>query len=121
MDVNRRPAGGLVFGTLRGHVGRIRVLTWTILIFAAFTGLCAFARVSSHVSLGWQGGVLLAALVTPMLLPVIGWRDMFVVGLLPALVAFPMPDAAVAPVVEEDGLTNRYCAPIFIEKCGLKM
>jgi len=46
------------------------------------------ARVSSYVSLGWQGGVLLAVLVTPMLLPVIGWRDMFVVGLLPALVAF---------------------------------
>jgi MFS family permease len=119
-------AGGLIFGTLSDHFGRIRVLTWTILIFAAFTGLCAFARgywdlvicriiaglglggeygigmalaaeawpaskrarVSSYVSLGWQGGVLLAALVTPMLLPVIGWRDMFLVGLLPALAAF---------------------------------
>jgi MFS family permease len=119
-------AGGLIFGTLSDHFGRIRVLTWTILIFAAFTGLCAFARgywdlvayrviaglglggefgigmtlaaeawpaskrarVSSYVSLGWQGGVLLAALVTPMLLPVIGWRGMFMVGLLPALVAF---------------------------------
>src|ERR1700747_1281349 len=108
------------------HFGRIRVLTWTILIFATFTGLCAFARgywdlvvyrliaglglggefgigmtlaaeawpaskrarASSYVSLGWQSGVLLAALVTPMLLPVIGWRGMFLVGLLPALVAF---------------------------------
>src|SRR6266852_9913809 len=37
-------AGGLVFGTLSDHFGRIRVLTWTILIFAVFTGLCAFAR-----------------------------------------------------------------------------
>jgi MFS family permease len=119
-------AGGLIFGTLSDHFGRIRVLTWTILIFAAFTGLCALARgywdlvayrviaglglggefgigmtlaaeawpaskrarASSYVSLGWQGGVLLAALVTPMLLPIIGWRGMFVVGLLPALVAF---------------------------------
>jgi benzoate transport len=119
-------AGGLIFGTLSDHFGRIRVLTWTILIFAVFTGLCAFARgywdlvayrviaglglggefgigmtlaaeawpaskrarVSSYVSLGWQSGVLLAALVTPMLLPIIGWRGMFLVGLLPALVAF---------------------------------
>ncbi len=119
-------AGGLVFGTLSDHFGRIRVLTWTILIFAVFTGLCAFARgywdlvayriiaglglggefgigmtlaaeawpaskrarASSYVALGWQGGVLLAALVTPVLLPVIGWRGMFIVGLLPAVVAF---------------------------------
>lgn len=119
-------AGGLIFGTLSDHFGRIRVLTWTILIFAAFTGLCAFARgywdlvtyrfiaglglggefgigmtlaaeawpaskrarASSYVSLGWQSGVLLAAVVTPMLLPLIGWRGMFLVGLLPAVVAF---------------------------------
>ena len=119
-------AGGLIFGTMSDHFGRIRVLTWTILIFAVFTGICAFARgywdlvtcrliaglglggefgigmtlaaeawpaskrarASSYVSLGWQSGVLLAALVTPILLPIIGWRGMFLVGLLPALVAF---------------------------------
>lgn len=119
-------AGGVVFGALSDRHGRIRVLTWTILVFAAFTGLCAFARgywdlvasrfiaglglggefgigmtlaaeawpasrrarASSYVSLGWQSGVLLAAVVTPMLLPVIGWRGMFLVGLVPALVAF---------------------------------
>jgi MFS family permease len=119
-------AGGLIFGALSDHFGRVRVLTWTILIFAAFTGLCGLARgywdlvayrtlaglglggefgigmalaaeawpaskrarVSSYVGLGWQGGVLLAALITPMLLPVIGWRGMFFVGLLPAVVAF---------------------------------
>jgi MFS family permease len=118
--------GGVVFGILSDHVGRIRVLTWTILIFAAFTGLCALAtgyrdllvyrtiaglglggefgigmalaaeawpahlraRVSSYVGLGWQAGVLLAALATPLLLPVIGWRGMFAVGLMPALVSF---------------------------------
>ena len=118
--------GGIVFGALSDHFGRIRVLTWTILMFAAFTGLCASARgywdlaayrllaglglggefgigmalaaeawpagkrarASSYVALGWQSGVLLAALVTPVLLPLIGWRGMFLVGLLPALVAF---------------------------------
>jgi benzoate transport len=119
-------AGGVIFGTLSDHFGRIRILTWTILIFAVFTFLCAFARsywdlvvyrviaglglggefgigmalaaeawpacrrarVSSYVSIGWQSGVLLSALVTPILLPLIGWRGMFMVGLLPAFVAF---------------------------------
>src|SRR5229473_1006757 len=119
-------AGGLIFGTMSDHFGRIKVLTWTILIFAGFTGLCAFARgywdlvacrfiaglglggefgigmtlaaeawpaskrarAASYVSLGWQSGVLMAALVTPMLLPIIGWRGIFLVGLLPALVGF---------------------------------
>src|ERR1051326_597587 len=119
-------AGGLVFGTLSDHLGRVKVLTWTILIFAVFTGLCALARgywdlvayraiagvglggeygigmalaaeawpsckrarASSYVMVGWHGGVLLAALVTALLLPVIGWRGMFMLGILPALVAF---------------------------------
>src|SRR5262250_1882034 len=117
--------GGLIFGGMSDHFGRIRVLTWTILVFAGFTGLCGFARgywdmavyrtfaglglggefgigmalaaeawpasrrarVSSYVGLGWNIGVLLAALVTPQLLPIVGWRGMFFLGLLPALVA----------------------------------
>lgn len=119
-------AGGIVFGALSDVYGRVRVLTWTIVLFAVFTGLCAFAqgfsdllvyrtiagiglggefgigmalaaeawpahkraRVSSYVALGWQAGVLLAALLTPLLLPLIGWRGMFVLGMAPALVAW---------------------------------
>jgi MFS family permease len=46
------------------------------------------ARVSSYVGLGWQLGVLAAALLTPLLLPVIGWRGMFALGLAPAVVSF---------------------------------
>ena len=118
--------GGIVFGALSDRYGRIRVLTWTIVLFAVFTGLCAFAtgywdllvyrtiagiglggefgigmalaaeawparhraRVSSYVALGWQVGVLGAALLTPLLLPLIGWRGMFLVGVIPALVAW---------------------------------
>jgi VanZ family protein len=40
-------AGGVLFGTLSDHFGRIRILTWTILIFAVFAVfafLCGFAR-----------------------------------------------------------------------------
>jgi len=46
------------------------------------------ARVSSYVGLGWQSGVLAAALVTPLLLPVIGWRGMFLIGIFPAIAAY---------------------------------
>jgi len=118
--------GGVAFGTLSDHFGRVRVLTWTIVLFALFTGLCALAqnyaqlivfrtlaglglggefgigmtlvaeawpaskraRVSAYVGLGWQTGVLAAVLVTPALLPHIGWRGMFALGVFPALVAF---------------------------------
>jgi MFS family permease len=117
--------GGLGFGVLSDYFGRVRVLRWTILVFAVFTGLCALAqgyrdllayrflaglglggefgigmalmaeacpaelraRASSYVAAGGQAGVVLAALLTPLLLPLIGWRGMFVVGIFPALVA----------------------------------
>ena len=46
------------------------------------------ARASSYVGLGWQLGVLAAAIVTPLLLPVIGWRGMFAVGIFPAVAAY---------------------------------
>jgi MFS family permease len=118
--------GGIGFGILSDYYGRVRVLTWTILLFAVFTGLGALAqgywdlliyraiaglglggefgigmalvaeawparlraRACSYVGLGWQTGVLAAALVTPLLLPSIGWRGMFLVGLIPGLIAF---------------------------------
>src|SRR5579863_6090924 len=130
-------AGGLIFGALADRFGRVRVLTWTILVFAIFTGMCAFARgfwdllayrtiagiglggefgigmalaaeawpaskrarVSSYVALGWQAGVLLAALLTPLLLLHIGWRGMFLVGVLPALVAWVLRNRLHEPEV----------------------
>ncbi|CAX62105.1 MFS transporter [Erwinia billingiae] len=118
--------GGIIFGHLSDRFGRIRVLTYTILMFSVFTGLCAVAqgywdllayrtlagvglggefgigmaliaeawpankrnRASAWVGIGWQLGVLLAAFITPFLLGYIGWRGMFLVGLLPAFASF---------------------------------
>jgi MFS family permease len=118
--------GGIGFGMLSDRLGRVRVLTWTIVLFAVFTGLCAFAqgywdlifyrtvaglglggefgigmalvaeawpaskraRASSYVGLGWQTGVFAAAVATPILLPTIGWRGMFAIGVIPAVAAY---------------------------------
>src|SRR6201996_2481815 len=118
--------GGFGFGWLSDRLGRVRVLVWTIALFAVFTGLCALAqgywdlviyrtiaglglggefgigmalgaeacppeeraRVSSYVWLGWQGGVLAAAISIALFLPVIGWRGMFLLGILPAVAAY---------------------------------
>ncbi len=118
--------GGIGFGMLSDRLGRVHVLTRTILTFAVFTGLCALAqgyydllfyrtiaglglggefgigmalvaeawpasmraRASSYLGLGLQLGVLAAAIVTPILLPVIGWRGMFALGVAPAVVAY---------------------------------
>ncbi|MBR1222547.1 MFS transporter [Bradyrhizobium sp. U87765 SZCCT0131] len=139
--------GGIVFGMLSDRLGRVRVLTWTIVLFAVFTGMCALAqgywdlliyraiaglglggefgigmalvaeawpaakraRASSYVGLGWQSGVLAAALITPLLLPVIGWRGMFIVGIFPALIAYFIrrhlhePDVFVANKAQHQG------------------
>src|SRR5580698_9989419 len=36
--------GGIFFGMLSDKIGRVRVLTYTIVVFAVFTGLCGLAR-----------------------------------------------------------------------------
>lgn len=118
--------GGILFGLLSDYLGRVRVLSWTILLFGIFTGLCAFsrsywnllayrtiagfgfggefgiglalvsetwpaelrARASSYVALGGQAGILCAAMLTPLLLPRIGWRGLFLLGVLPVGLLF---------------------------------
>jgi MFS family permease len=119
-------SGGVAFGLLSDYFGRVRVLSWTIIVFGVFTGLCAFsrgywdllayrtlaglgfggefgigialvsetwpaalrARAASYVALGGQAGILAAALLTPILLPRIGWRGMFLLGVVPVFLTF---------------------------------
>jgi MFS family permease len=118
--------GGIGFGILSDYYGRVRVMTWSIVLFAVFTGICGFAsgyqdllvyrclaglglggewgigmaliaeawpaklrgRATSYVGIGWSLGVLLAAVASAALLPLVGWRGLFFVGVAPAFVAF---------------------------------
>lgn len=131
--------GGVVFGALSDRVGRVRMLAWSILLFAVFSGVSALAqgywdllfyrvmtgiglggefgigmalvaeswpvayrtRASSYVGLGWQFGVLVAALATPVLLPLVGWRGLFALGVVPALVAYLLRKGMVEPCADE--------------------
>jgi len=43
--------GGLVFGWLGDRVGRVRAMTWSILCYSLFTGLCYFATEPWHLGL----------------------------------------------------------------------
>ena len=120
--------GGVVFGLLSDRWGRVRMLMWSVLLFALFTGLCALAvgfydlvcyrfiagigiggefgigmtlaseavparwraRATSAVAVGFQLGVLAAALLSAPIIAVWGWRGLFAVGAFPAVVAVIM-------------------------------
>lgn len=117
--------GGIVFGVLADRFGRVKMLTYSVVFFAVFTGLTAIAdsfteiavfrflagigiggefgigmtlaaeswpakkraRATAWVGLGWQAGVLLAALVSAPVLIHWGWRGLFLLGAVPAVVA----------------------------------
>ncbi|MED3728569.1 MFS transporter [Priestia filamentosa] len=118
--------GGIIFGILADKFGRVRIFTYTIILFAigtALTGLAANieqvylfrfiaglgaggeygigmalvaeawpknkqGRASSYVSIGAQFGVILAALLSAIILPTLGWRALFIIGVLPVIFAF---------------------------------
>jgi benzoate transport len=118
-------AGAMVFGALADRHGRVRVLTYSIVLFAVFTALTALsqgfvemaifrfiagigiggefgigmalaaeafpalkrARATSIVGVGFQLGVLLAAIISAPVITLWGWRGLFVIGIFPAIVA----------------------------------
>ena len=117
--------GGYVFGVMGDYVGRVKAFTYSILIFAVFTGLTAFAENFYHlcifrfiagIGIGGEFGIgmtlvtetwpkdirataasmvivigllgaMLAGAVTWLVLPVYGWRGVFIVGTFPAILA----------------------------------
>lgn len=117
--------GGIIFGILADKYGRVKVFTYTVLLFAigtAFTGLATNieqvyiyrfiaglgaggeygigmalvaeawpknkqGRASSYVSVGAQYGVIIAALLSAIILPTLGWRALFFVGVVPVIFA----------------------------------
>lgn len=118
--------GGILFGVLADKYGRVKVFTYTVLLFAVGTALTGLAtnieqvylfrfiaglgaggeygigmalvaeawpknkqgRASSYVSVGAQYGVILAALLSAVILPTLGWRALFFVGVVPVILAF---------------------------------
>ncbi|MCP2182889.1 MFS transporter [Prauserella alba] len=131
--------GAMFFGALADRFGRVRILTYSILLFAIFTGLTALsqgftemaifrfvagmgiggefgigmalaaeafpaikrARATSLVGVGFQLGVLLAAFLSAPVISWWGWQGLFVIGILPAVIAIVLrmrlaePDAFV--------------------------
>ena len=60
------------------------------------------ARATSLVAVGWQTGVFLAAIVSAILIPLIGWRGLFLVGIAPAIFAFFVRRGIHEPVLFEE-------------------
>jgi MFS family permease len=124
-------AGGILFGMLSDYYGRVRVLTWTILLFAVFTGLCALAqgywdllvyRTIAGLGLGGEFGIGMALVAEAWPAKqraracsyvALGWRGMFVVGLIPGVVAFAVRWYVGEPkIFVERAKTARTMAPL---------
>lgn len=138
--------GGAVFGVISDYIGRVRALTYSILLYSLFTGISAFAptvtfllvcrvflgfgmggewasgevlvaekwpnqhrgKVIGMVQSGWGVGYILAAILATLIIPNLhegvtytipliglqmdgldlGWRILFLIGVLPAFLVF---------------------------------
>lgn len=127
--------GGVLFGILGDYFGRIKTLTWSVILFAVFTGLTALAqgyvdlaiyrfiagiglggefgvgmalvaetwpakmraRATSLVGVGGQAGVLIGTLAAGPIVTAWGWRALFVIGAIPALIAFVLRNRLAEP------------------------
>lgn len=128
--------GGLIFGPMADRNGRVKIYAITTVIYAAATGMMAFAnsitmvyffrflvgvggggvygvimsmvadvfnsgqrgRVTSYVTILGQVGSIVAALAAAIIIPISGWRGLFIFGALPIFlgiyVYFKMPESA---------------------------
>jgi MFS family permease len=117
--------GGLGFGWFADRFGRVRALTWSVLIYSVATGLCGLTHSAWQLTLcrvvlglgmggewasgaalvaetwpdrhrgkalavvqsSWAVGFALGAAVVALIMPRFGWRAVFFVGIIPALIA----------------------------------
>ena len=134
--------GGVLFGIAADRWGRVRVLTYCVIVYAVFTAACGLAwnfwslacfRIllgfgmggewatgAAMVSEAWPAasrdkalglmqssfavGFGLAALVSYVLMPLVGWRGVFFVGLLPAALTVWLRRRVQEPEVWSEGL-----------------
>ncbi|HET6500787.1 MAG TPA: MFS transporter [Amycolatopsis sp.] len=120
--------GGVALGIAADYLGRVRILAWSIVGFAVFTGLTAASRdypqlvifrflagiglgaeygvgmalaaeawsarrraqATSWVGIGGQLGTLVGVLIAGPVLGAWGWRALFVLGAVPAIIAFAL-------------------------------
>lgn len=118
--------GGIIFGLLADRFGRVKILTYTIFIFAISTASIMFAqnfitflilrfcvglgtggeygtgvamicesfkkkelgKSVSFTTIGGQIGSMLAALLSALVIPLFGWRALFLVGIIPIFFVF---------------------------------
>ena len=73
------------------------------------------ARASSYVALGGQAGSLAAAVLTPALLPHIGWRGMFLVGVIPVTMSFALRRILPEPTIFLESRSHAHAAaPVWL-------
>lgn len=119
-------SGGILFGLLADRFGRVKILTYTIFIFAFATAGIMFAqnfitfailrflvgfgaggeygsgvamisesfkkkqlgKSTSLATIGGQMGSILAATLAALMIPLFGWRSLFLLGIIPIFFAF---------------------------------
>lgn len=97
--------GGLIFGLLADRYNKFKVFKWTILIFSIATGLVFFTTnlsylyimrfiagigVGGEYGIAGQVGSISSALLAGWLAPALGWRGLFLFGLLPIVLVLWM-------------------------------
>lgn len=120
--------GGMIGGWLADRLGRVRTISWTMILFSVGTALLVFVQsyeqfvvirfisslglgaeyvvvnmlmaeyvptnkrttVLGTIQAGWSVGYLVATLLAGAILPVFGWRPLFLIALVPVLIAIYM-------------------------------
>jgi MFS family permease len=128
--------GGAAFGIISDYIGRTRALMITVIIYSIFTALCGFAQNVTQLALcrlllglgmggewtagsvlvsetwpaeqgGWAIGYLLAAGVAAIILPRFGWRPLFFIGILPALLICYIRSKVKEPEIWKDNVAKK--------------